>query len=1314
MEHMKHNATRFLSLLLALVMVIGLMPVGHVHAEEEIFHVIGDQVTNVEANGTYVICIAGTKNALSNQQGSGAWSTHTLATGACDKIADARILWTLESAEGGYKLKNESGYLNISRNTASLNETGHIFELVYHEGAGWAIKSLETNEYGNNLGDSGSIGGWSGDGTKFDLYTVNQATAEEVDPFGKLRGFWSKVSVDTETSYDWKEGLFEYAFDSNPATIWHSNWQGASDKLTGENTFAGVIDFGAVYTINQFSFTPRQGNNSGQVTQASLYVKETEEAEWVLVAEHATFAADQSKKDMDFEAQAVRYVKFVAEQSSDGWVAVSEFDVAYNAPAAHEHSYEAVITAPTCTEGGYTTYTCACGDTYVADETKALGHNDGPIVVENEKPSTCTEGGYYDAVCYCTVCGVETYRSHIVVGPDNHFPTVFPGYPATCTEPGLTDGKRCGVCLEWIEPQEEIPALGHKYEAVVTAPTCTEGGYTTYTCACGDSYIADEVPATGHNYHSYESVAPTCTEPGEMTYTCLICRDTYTEEIPTIDHAEVYVAEVPATCTEPGLTAGMQCEVCGTWTVPQEEIPATGHSYGSYLGQAATCTEPGFIVYYCAYCGDTYTEEIPAQGHSYNYKYTKYPTCSEPGVKTYTCYYCGDSYTEEIPTEPHSVVYVPAVPATCTKPGLTDGQQCCVCLVWVVPQEEIPALGHEYYTYVEANPTCTEPGLIVNDCLRCNHSYTEEIPAKGHSYESVVTAPTYEADGYTTYTCTVCGHSYVEVDEGSMLKYAASIDDTMYATLADAFAAVRNGDIITMQADVVLDATLNVVNDGKYMLDMNGYNITYLDGTAIYVNNANTILSIEADISHYSTITAQTAIHAADGEVSIYRGRYHGTVNTLYVSANGNIRISNGYFSAEGPDNCVLKMSDDVMYTTQLYVCGGTFIGYDPSAFVSSDSCCYESNGNWIVKNKGHNYGEWIVTEEPTCTEVGKKSRTCETCGHTAIEYIPLLSHSYEAVVTEPTCTEGGYTTYTCASCGDSYTADVVPANGHNHMRTITPPTCTEDGYTTWTCIECGDSYITEVVPANGHSFGEWTETKAPTCTEDGEQTRTCATCGETETQAIEKNGHDHEYTVTEPTCTEGGYTTYTCVVCGDSYVSDETEALGHNYENGSCVNCGEAEPIQVTVIAEGWSGYTTWKLTSDGVLTFVPSGEKLENGETNLKNYWKVDGVLSLPWGEYAELITKVVISEGIHDIGQMAFYELPNLVEVQLPSTIVEIRGYAFKNCAKLTTINLENVDFIREGAFYGCAALENVNFLTGVVIEDWAFSKTPVVLP
>ena len=161
-------------------------------------------------------------------------------------------------------------------------------------------------------------------------------------------------------------------------------------------------------------------------------------------------------------------------------------------------------------------------------------------------------------------------------------------------------------------------------------------------------------------------------------------------------------------------------------------------------------------------------------------------------------------------------------------------------------------------------------------------------------------------------------------------------------------------------------------------------------------------------------------------------------------------------------------------------------------------------------------------------------------------------------------------------------------------------------------------------------------------------------------------------------------------------------------------VVCSAAPEVEVKVIAEGWSGYTTWVLTSDGTITFTSSGEKLENGESNLKNYWKVNGVLSLPWSAYAEQITKVVINEGIHDIGQMAFYELPNLTEVQLPESAVEIRGYAFKNCTALTTINLEVVEFIREGAFYGCTALNEVNLAEGVVVEDWAFSKVPGYKP
>ncbi|MDO4531484.1 MAG: S-layer homology domain-containing protein, partial [Bacillota bacterium] len=66
----------------------------------------------------------------------------------------------------------------------------------------------------------------------------------------------------------------------------------------------------------------------------------------------------------------------------------------------------------------------------------------------------------------------------------------------------------------------------HRYQAVVTAPTCTAGGYTTYTCSCGHTYTADEVAALGHSYDAVVT-EPTCTAGGYTTYTCS-CGDTYT------------------------------------------------------------------------------------------------------------------------------------------------------------------------------------------------------------------------------------------------------------------------------------------------------------------------------------------------------------------------------------------------------------------------------------------------------------------------------------------------------------------------------------------------------------------------------------------------------------------------------------------------------------------------------------------------------------------------------------------------------------------------------------------------------------------
>ena len=170
-------------------------------------------------------------------------------------------------------------------------------------------------------------------------------------------------------------------------------------------------------------------------------------------------------------------------------------------PPPCEHDYQAVVTAPTCTEAGYTTYTCSkCGDSFTGNDTAALGHDWGEGVVTTQPTETST--------------GVRTY---------------------TCS--------RCGE-----KRTELIPMLTHvhSYTATVTPPTCTEAGYTTHTCACGDSYVDSMVASLGHSFGAWTTTkAATCTINGEQTRTCARCDAKQTREIAALDHEFKAVVTAP-------------------------------------------------------------------------------------------------------------------------------------------------------------------------------------------------------------------------------------------------------------------------------------------------------------------------------------------------------------------------------------------------------------------------------------------------------------------------------------------------------------------------------------------------------------------------------------------------------------------------------------------------------------------------------------------------------------------------------------------------------------------------------------------------
>ena len=207
--------------------------------------------------------------------------------------------------------------------------------------------------------------------------------------------------------------------------------------------------------------------------------------------------------------------------------ALKNANIHYN-PAPHEHSYKAVVTAPTCTAKGYTTHTCACGDSYVDTYVDALGHawDNGKVTKEPTETET----------------GVKTF---------------------TCT--------RCGETKT-----ETIPKLTHEhsYKAVVTAPTCTEKGYTTHTCSCGDSYVDTYVDALGHAWDNGKvTKEPTETETGVKTFTCTRCGETKTETISATGCPSAGFTDVPGEdnwahagidyCVANGLMSGIGNDLFG-------------------------------------------------------------------------------------------------------------------------------------------------------------------------------------------------------------------------------------------------------------------------------------------------------------------------------------------------------------------------------------------------------------------------------------------------------------------------------------------------------------------------------------------------------------------------------------------------------------------------------------------------------------------------------------------------------------------------------------------------------------------------------
>ena len=131
--------------------------------------------------------------------------------------------------------------------------------------------------------------------------------------------------------------------------------------------------------------------------------------------------------------------------------------------------------------------------------------------------------------------------------------------------------------------------------------------------------------------------------------------------------------------------------------------------------------------------------------------------------------------------------------------------------------------------------------------------------------------------------------------------------------------------------------------------------------------------------------------------------------------------------------------------------------------------------------------------------------------------------------------------------------------------------------------------------------------------------------------------------------------------------------------------------PMMASADASGTCGdYLTW--------TYIEATHTLTiSGEGNMENYSYSSNA---PWYSYRSNMTKVIIEDGVTDIGQYAFTGCSALTSITIPNNVTTIGQYSFVGCSSLTSVTIGNsVTNIGGYAFRFCSSLTSITIPNSV---------------
>ena len=258
------------------------------------------------------------------------------------------------------------------------------------------------------------------------------------------------------------------------------------------------------------------------------------------------------------------------------------------------------------------------------------------------------------------------------------------------------------------------------------------------------------------------------------------------------------------------------------------------------------------------------------------------------------------------------------------------------------------------------------------------------------------------------------------------------------------------------------------------------------------------------------------------------------------------------------------------------------------------------------IPAKGHSWNEGKITTSPTCENAGVKTYTCTVCNATKTEAIDATGHTpVEVAEQRATCTKAGHTAGTkCSVCDAILTGmEEIPATGHTEViDAAKAPTCTETGLTEGKhCSVCNKVIVAqEEIPAKGHT--EVIDPAVePTCTKPGKtEGKHCSVCNEiivAQTE-IPAKGHTEVIDAAKaPTCTKPGLTEGKhCSVCNEVIVKQEViPATDHKPEIRNAV--------EATLTTPGYTGDTYCTVCNE----LLKQGEEIP--KTGAHITWVIDG---------------------------------------------------------------------------------------------------------